>query len=300
MKKCLIIDYQLKGFQKNKALFQRFGYFCTLMKNRISVYFLLIAMLLTFGSCSKFNRIRKSGDMNLKYDAAVKYFENKKYYNALQLFEELIVVLKGTDKAESSYYYYCLSYFYTGDYTSAAYHFNNFAQTFPMSAKAEDALFYNAYCYYLDSPPSSLDQQSSLDAIRQFQLFINKYPTSQRVAECNKYIDELRSKLEVKAWDNAMLYYKMEEYKSAIVAFENVVKDFPTTKYQEECLFLSLKSAYLYAQNSIESKKEERYKSTIDHYNKLIEIFPETEYKKEASRIMSAAEEKLKDYHTVN
>ncbi|HNL03749.1 MAG: outer membrane protein assembly factor BamD, partial [Bacteroidia bacterium] len=105
---------------------------------------------------------------------------------------------------------------------------------------------------------------------------------------------------EVKAWDNAMLYYKMEEYKSAIVAFENVVKDFPTTKYQEECLFLSLKSAYLYAQNSIESKKEERYKSTIDHYNKLIEIFPETEYKKEASRIMSAAEEKLKDYHTVN
>jgi len=73
--------------------------------------------------------------MNMKYDAAVKYFENKKYYNALQLFEELIVVLKGTDKAESSYYYYCLSYFYTGDYTSAAYHFNNFAQTFPMSQK---------------------------------------------------------------------------------------------------------------------------------------------------------------------
>ncbi len=58
--------------------------------------------------------------------------------------------------------------------------------------------------------------------------------------------------------------------------------------------------AYLYAQNSIESKKEERYKSTIDHYNKLIEIFPATEYKKEASRILSAAEEKLKDYHTVN
>ncbi|HRB87241.1 MAG TPA: outer membrane protein assembly factor BamD, partial [Bacteroidia bacterium] len=160
------------------------------MKNRLSVYFLLMALLLTLGSCSKFNRIRKSGDMNMKYDAAVKYFENKKYFNALQLFEELIVVLKGTDKAESSYYYYCLSYFYTGDYTSAAYHFNNFAQTFPMSAKAEDALFYNAYCYYLDSPPSSLDQQSSLDAIRQFQLFINKYPTSQRVAECNKYIDE--------------------------------------------------------------------------------------------------------------
>ena len=30
-----------------------------------------------------------------------------------------------------------------------------------MSAKTEDALFYNAYCYYLDSPPSSLDQKAA-------------------------------------------------------------------------------------------------------------------------------------------
>lgn len=144
------------------------------MKNRLSVYFLLMALLLTLGSCSKFNRIRKSGDMNMKYDAAVKYFENKKYFNALQLFEELIVVLKGTDKAESSYYYYCLSYFYTGDYTSAAYHFNNFAQTFPMSAKAEDALFYNAYCYYLDSPPqASISRVASMPSDSFSYLSIN-------------------------------------------------------------------------------------------------------------------------------
>jgi outer membrane protein assembly factor BamD len=264
------------------------------------VGFIVIAFAMLLSSCSKYNRIRKSGDMNLKYDAAVKYFENKKYYNALQLFEELIVVLKGTEKAESSYYYYCLSHFYTGDYTSAAYHFNNFAQTFPLSPKAEDALFYNAYCYYLDSAPSSLDQQSSNDAIRQFQLFINKYPTSTRVPECNKYIDELRGKLEEKAWENALLYYKMEEYKSAIVAFGNVIKDFPSTKYQEDCLFLSLKSAYLYAGNSIESKKEERYKSAIEHYQKLIETFPATSYKKEADRIKASAEEKLLNIKTVN
>lgn len=264
----------------------------------IIVSFIAIAVL--FSSCSRFNRIRKSGDMNMKYNAAVKYYENKKYYNALQLFEELIVVLKGTDKAEDAYYYYCLCYFYTGDYTSAAYHFNNFAQTFPTSKKAEDALYYNAYCYYLDSPPSSLDQQSSLDAIRQFQLFINKYPTSPRLAECNNLIDELRHKLEVKAWDNAMLYYKMEEYKSAIVALGNIITDFPTTKYQEECLFLMLKSAYLYAGNSIESKKEERYKSALEYYARLTETFPQTSYKREADRISSTIEEKLKSVKNIN
>ncbi|MBS1764707.1 MAG: outer membrane protein assembly factor BamD [Bacteroidetes bacterium] len=260
----------------------------------------MVAITLLLSSCSRFNRIRKSGDMNMKYNAAIKYYEDKKYYNALQLFEELIVVFKGTDKAEDSYYYYCLCYFYTGDYTSAAYHFNNFAQTFPTSKKAEDALYYNAYCYYLDSAPSSLDQQSSTDAIRQFQLFINKYPNSSRVPECNTLIDELRQKLEVKAWDNAMLYYKMEDYKSAIVAFGNVITDFPTTKYQEECLFLMLKSAYLYAGNSIESKKEERYKNALEFYARLMETFPQSSYKKEAERLQASIEGKLKDIKILN
>ena len=264
------------------------------------IYIALLCWLVVFSSCSKFNRIQKSSDMNLKYNAAIKYYENKKYYQALQLLEELIVVFKGTDKAENAYYYYCLSYFYTGDYTSAAYHFNNFAQTFPTSARAEEASFYNAYCYYLDSSPSSLDQQSTYDALKQFQLFVNRYPTSTRVAECNKLMDELRLKLEDKAYDIAKLYYKMEDYKSAIVALGNVVKDFPASKYREECLFLTLKSAYLYAGNSIEAKKSERYQGAIEQYTKLVEAFPTTQYLKEADKIKAQSQEKLTQLTSVN
>jgi outer membrane protein assembly factor BamD len=257
-----------------------------------------MAILLT--SCSKFNRIKKSGDMNMKYQAAINYYEHKKYYNALQLLEELIVVFKGTDKAENAYYYYCLSYFYTGDYTSAAYHFNNFVQTFPLSTRSEEAQYYNAYCYYLDSAPASLDQQSSYDAIRQFQLFINKYPASERVVECNKLIDELRQKLEVKAYNNAKLYYKMEDYKSSIVAFGNVIKDFPASKYQEECLFLIFKSAFLYAGNSIESKKEDRFKNALEYYVKFVEEMPNSVYRKEADKLQVQTIEKIKNITVTN
>ena len=45
----------------------------------------------------------KSTDMEAKYNAAVKYYEKKDYYHALQLFEELITVYRGTSKAEQSY-----------------------------------------------------------------------------------------------------------------------------------------------------------------------------------------------------
>lgn len=267
-----------------------------MISKKVSFGLIALIAVLVISSCSRFNRILKSTDMNMKYEAAIKYYEKKKYYNALQLFEELIPIFKGTAKAEDTYYYYCLCYYNTHDYISAAYHFNNFAQTFPNSPRAEEALYYNAYCYYLDAPEPSLDQQSSLDAIKQFQLFVNKYPNSQRIAECNTLIDELRAKLETKAYNNARLYYKMEDYKAAVVALGNVVKDFPSSKYQEECLFLMLKSAYLYAGNSIEVKKEERYKNAIEYYTKLIEAFPTSRYKKEADKILDDINGKLINY----
>jgi outer membrane protein assembly factor BamD len=233
--------------------------------------------------------------LNLKYDAAVKYYEKKKYYNALQLFEELVPLYRGTAKAESTYYYYSMCYLMTNDYASGAYNFETFVKTFPNSEHAEEAAFNVAYCYYLDSPGSSLDQTSTVDAIKQFQIFVNKYPESKKISECNKLIDELQLKLETKEMENARLYYKMEEYKAAVVALANVVKDFPATQFKEECLFLSVKSYFLYASNSIETKKIERYNSTIESYNKLTEAFPSTHYKKEADKIVQDAKEKLED-----
>ena len=235
----------------------------------------------------------KSTDMNMKFEAAMKYYNAKKYYQALQLFEELISVFKGTARAEQTYYYYCKSYYETGEYQTAAYHLDNFTKTFPASDHAEECQYLNAYCYYLDSPIYSLDQTSTHDAIKQFQLFINKYPKSSRVEECNRLIDQLRLKLETKDFMNAKLYYKTEEYKSATIAFANVIKDFPTTQYREECMFLVIKAAYKYAENSIESKKSKRYKETIEQYYKLVDAFPESKYLRESENIFNNSKEEI-------
>ena len=262
-------------------------------KTGIILIFTLIVSVM-FTSCSKFNKIMKSTDMNMKYDAAVKYYNEKKYYQALQLFEELISVFKGTSRAEQTYYYYCKSYYETGEYQTAAYHLDNFAKTFPNSEHAEECQYLNAYCYYLDSPVFSLDQTNTLDAIKQFQLFINKYPKSSRVEECNLLIDRLRLKLESKAFANAKLYYKMEEYKAATIAFANVIKDFPTTQFKEECLYLQVRSSYKLAENSIESKKKDRYKDTIEHYYKLVDAYPQSKYLRESESIFNDSKEEVK------
>ncbi len=260
-------------------------------------YLLLILMccvMITQTSCSKFSKIQKSTDMEAKYLAAVQYYEKERYYQALQLFEELITVFRGTVKAEDTYYYYCESYFATGEYTVAAYHYNNFHQTFPNSPRAEEALFKNAYCYYLDSPPVSLDQKNTMDAIRQFQLFINRYPKSEKVQNSNELIDELRFKLETKDFQNAKLYYKTGNHKAAVVAFQNVIKDYPASVYKEECLYYIVRSSFTYASQSIEARQAERYRLTIENYYKLIDAYPSGKYVTEAEKYLLDSQARLK------
>ena len=151
-----------------------------------------------------------------------------------------------------------------------------------------------AYCYYLDSPISSLDQTSTLEAIEKFQLFINRYPQGTKVEEANIRIDELRKKLEDKSFDIAKLYFDMEEYKASVVAFENLITNYPGTEYKELALFTMLKAQFAYASKSIESKKEERYKNTLDIYYKLVDNFPQSRYLRDAEKIFEGSKSELK------
>lgn len=263
-------------------------------KIRFGVFLLFILNTLIISSCSHYQQVLKSTDLDYKYAEAIKYYEAEDYYRALTVFEELIPIYKGTNRAEEVYYYYSKCHYGIGDYLLASFHLANFVQTFPNSQFAEECAYLQAYCYYLDSPGPTLDQTNTHLAIDQFQLFANRFPNSERVADCNNLIDELNLKLETKAYNQAMLYYNIEDYKAATIAFRNLLDDYPVTKYKESCLHTSFKASYAYAKNSILAKQLERYKETVKHCNAYAEAFPEGENIKEAYRILESSLEAIK------
>ena len=165
---------------------------------------MLIAVLIA--SCSDYQKVLKSTDYALKRKTALELYQKKDYQRAYPLLEELVAITRGTAGAEDLYFLYCYCNYYLDDLISAGYHFEQFAKTYPASEKAEEAAYMHAYCYYLGSPDFTLDQSNSVKAIEQMQLFVNKYPNSKRIAECNELIDKLRAKLEKKDLDLAMLY----------------------------------------------------------------------------------------------
>lgn len=246
----------------------------------------------------KYNRLLKHGDIETKYAAAIKYFEKEDYTKALTLFEELVTVYKGTARAEEVNYYFAYCNYNLDDYIIAGYQFRNFVKNFPNSVHTEECAYMNAYCFFLNSPPYSLDQTDTRLAIKEFQRFTTQYPKSERIEKCNELLDILRAKLERKAAENAMLYYVMGDYRASAAAFANYVKDFPSSKNAEYYSFLSLRSFYLMAMNSIETKKEERFKLAVESYTKFIETYPTSAHLKEAESIYSASLKNLEKYTT--
>ena len=93
-----------------------------------------------------------------------------------------------------------------------------------------------------NSPDFYLDQSDTYTSIDEFQLFMNRYPESPLVDSCNALIKELRTKLELKSFEKSSLYFKMEKYRSAVIAFNSTLEQFPDTKYREQILFMIVKA----------------------------------------------------------
>ena len=96
-----------------------------------------------------------------------------------------------------------------------------------------------------------------------------------------------------KAFENAKQYYTTQYYKSAIIALNSVLIDFPGSKFREEIHFLILKSFYQLAINSISSMVEERLNNTLDAFLVFKDNYPKSDFSKEAEKIESDTKQSL-------
>ncbi len=257
-------------------------------------------VLILLSGCTRFQKLRKSNDWRVKYNAALKYYEEKDYYRSSILFEDIIPVIRGTEEAELANFYFAYTYYHQKQYILASHYFESFTNVYARSEYAMEAAYMHAYSLYLQSPDYKLDQSATYEAIAAMQNFINKYPYSEYAEGADDLIDELQIKLERKAFENAKLYYKVESYKAALVAFENFQIDYPDSKFREEIQFLTIKTAYDYAQVSIRSRQKERYTKAIDSYEKFLDRFPNSKFLKEAESIYAKSIEELTNFADQN
>ncbi|MBK9221200.1 MAG: outer membrane protein assembly factor BamD [Saprospiraceae bacterium] len=261
---------------------------------KILVRFSVLSLLL-FSACkSSYEKIRTSAEPQLILKAADKYYANKEYFKAQTLYELVLTSFRGQKEAEEIYFNYAYTHYYLSEYELASHLFKTFANTFINSSKKEDADFLSVYSLYKTSPVYRLDQSGTEKAIEGFQLFVNSYPNSSKIIECNKLIDECRSKLEFKAFEAGKLYYDMRNYQACLTSLQNLLNDFPETKNAREIRYLMCKSAYQLAERSIFEKQKERFIDAKQYAEDFIRRYVSGKYLNEVKDLNKKAITKLK------
>lgn len=250
--------------------------------------------LVVWVSCkSEFESIRTSNDPEAMYKKAVEYYENKEYAKTQTLFELIISNYRGKKEFEQLNYMFAYTYYHQKDYTLAASAFKNFANTFVYSPYKEEMEYMHAYSTYLQSPNFRLDQEPTIKAIDALQTFVNTYPTSERAKECNKLMEGLRKKLELKAISQAEQYFNMDQYQAAITSYENVLREFPETKEAENLRFQICKASFLYAEKSIFEKKQERYEESIQFAQTFNSKYPKSKNRGEVQEFIQISKSRI-------
>jgi outer membrane protein assembly factor BamD len=261
---------------------------------------LFVLSLVLFGACGPFSKLEKSTNWEELYNGANKYYQEGEYNKAIILYEKVLPVIKGSEKAEMAEYNYANCHFKTKRYIESAGYFNTFFKTYNRSALAEEALFMHAYSLYLDAPDYNLDQQSSREAVSAIQQFVSKFPTSASYERAMDMLKDLESRFEEKAYSEAEMYYRLKEglfpgdfYRACIINFQNFAKDFPESKRNEELAYRLVEVGYAYAKNSAFDKKEDRLNDALKFATNFYRKYPASGYLAEVKKFEEQTKEEV-------
>lgn len=216
------------------------------------------------------------------YNKAVKYYDRGSYLSAAQLFEQLYPLSIGTKYGDSILFMFADCYFQNKDFQLAAFHFKDYSRRYPGTERTELAALNCVKALYYVSPPYDVDQSDTKYAIEEIKQYINQYPNSKYIEECNQILDELRNKLALKQFEVIKLYYNTGNYKATQISVRNFMKEYSYSKYAQEALFLLVKSNFEFATKSVDSKKKERFLACAEAYDALKVQFPESKFLPEA------------------
>ena len=222
------------------------------------IYFLLILISLGIVVSCAGKKPTEQLSLEERYKRGQEFLENKKYYNAQQEFQ--IIVLSGshTELGDDAQFYLAESYFKNEEYILAIAEYERLTRKMKFSTYVENCRWRICQAYVAESPNYYHDQSNTEKALQKLQEFIEEYPDSEYRSDANNTVSELRNKLAKKILESALMYIKLRAYDSAIVAYEDLLRQYYDTDLAEEAHAGIIRS---YSQLKKVEEAEEYFKS---------------------------------------
>ena len=195
-------------------------------------YIIFITLSLFWG-CASFQP-KQEKDIEVEFERAKIFLDNKKYLRAQDEFKNLVIRGAHTDLGDDAQFYLAESYYLNKEYLLAIAEYDRLIRRMGFSPYVEKARWRVCQSYVKESPKYYKDQTNTEKALSKLQDLLDDYSNTEYREEAKGLIDELRNKLARKEYATGVLYIKMEEYQSAIMAFEGLIDNYYDTDILEK------------------------------------------------------------------
>ena len=260
---------------------------------RLFLLTLLLAVGTLVAGCSGSGRLRYDSPEEA-YEKGLAFYEDGKYDRAIEYFQAVFDFGRATEWADDAQLHLARAYRQSKQYILAASEYTRFTQIYRADPRVAEAEYERALSYYALSPSYQLDQTETERALSDFQLFINRHPDHERVAEAEAYIRELRNKLARKQYEVGDLYARRDLHQGAAIAYEETFDQYPETDWADDGLVESMRAYIAFAEQSIQARQPERLRQAVRNYERFIQIFPDSPRAQEAEALYEQATARLR------
>jgi outer membrane protein assembly factor BamD len=169
---------------------------------------------------------------------------------------------------------------YVGEHTTeslllAANEFREFLTFYPTNPRADYAQLQLAKSFAEQMLAPERDQSATKDAIKEIEIFLQRFPNSALMPEARKLEREAKDRLSEASYRVGFYYFRVKWYTGAIDRFKEVLKVDPAYSNRDAVYYHLAESLYLSSpQGEASSLKAE----ALPYYERLLSEFEKSQY----------------------
>jgi len=152
--------------------------------------------------------------------------------------------------------------------------FKEFITFYPTSTRVDYSQYKLAMTHFKRMRRPERDQTETAAAVREFEVFFERYPNSMLTSEVRQNWRDARSRLSEASYRVGLYYYRARWYPGAIDRFKEVLKDDPGYPGRD--------AVYYYLAESL--LKTEKKAEALPYYDRLVKEFERSEFLADAHR----------------
>jgi outer membrane protein assembly factor BamD len=187
-------------------------------------------------ACASRGPALESMDAEALFEHGMAELRARHWTEAAAALERFVLVHPNHPRVQEARFRIGESYQGRREWVTAALEFNRLAAEYPAGAWADDARYEVCRSYYELSLPPQLDQEYTRTAIAHCESLIAFYPESDFAPRGREIITELLNRLAEKEFRTGEGYVRRRALDSAVIYFEAVAREFPTTPWAPRAL----------------------------------------------------------------